>query len=168
MHEDRLLALIILTAQFADASTSARRALYTFYLQQRRRVNNWDLVDTSAAPIVGAYLFETKVDRKILYELVGSATLWDRRIAVVATHYFIRQHEFDDTLRLAHHLLDDREDLMHKAVGWMLREVGKRDVRPLKTFLNQHRHVMPRTMLRYAIERFPETERRAYLAKKAR
>jgi 3-methyladenine DNA glycosylase AlkD len=161
IHEERLAALVIMVLQAEKGGEAARRAIYELYLANTRHINNWDLVDISAPHLVGAYL--AKRDRRPLYRLAKSAWLWDRRISILATHHFIRHGEFDDTLRIAEMLLGDRENLIHKAVGWMLREAGKRDVATLKGFLDRHACIMPRTMLRYAIERFPEPQRRAYL-----
>jgi 3-methyladenine DNA glycosylase AlkD len=159
IHEDRALALVILVAQFEKGDDAARRRIYDLYLANTRRINNWDLVDISAPQIVGGYL--EKRSRKPLYRLAKSASLRQRRI--VATYWFIRHGDFADTLRIAEALLADKEDLVHKAVGWMLREVGKRDVSALEAFLGNHCRVMPRIMLRYAIERFPDKKRKGYL-----
>jgi 3-methyladenine DNA glycosylase AlkD len=161
IHEDRLLALLILVRQSSKADRATRRLIYDLYLANTRFINNWDLVDCSARTIVGGYLVDRS--RKPLDRLAGSKSLWERRISIIATHHFIALGEFADTLRIAEHLLGDREDLIHKAVGWMLREVGKRDLPSLERFLQQHAHVMPRTMLRYAVERFPEERRKAIL-----
>lgn len=161
LHEQRLLALIVLVDQAATADAKTLRTIYDFYLASARYVNNWDLVDTSAPQIVGRYLMDKS--RKPLFKLAKSHDLWERRIAIVATHYFIRHDDHDDTVALAEVLLDDRQDLMHKAIGWMLREVGKRDQTVLEQFLVRHAARMPRTMLRYAIERFPAEQRLAYL-----
>jgi 3-methyladenine DNA glycosylase AlkD len=160
-HEARMLALLILVGAFEKGDEPSRKAIHDLYLASTARVNNWDLVDASAPALVGGYLVGR--ERGLLTRLAGSVSLWERRIAVVATHHFIRRGEFADTLRLAGVLLGDREDLIHKAVGWMLREVGKRDQAVLEGFLVGHCRRMPRTMLRYAIERFPETKRRQYL-----
>ena len=160
-HEERLLALLFLLRHFAAGGAHERRSAYQAYLANTAWINNWDLVDLSAPPVVGAYLADKS--RAQLYQLVRSPSLWERRIAMVATLHFIRRGDFDDTLLLAERLLHDREDLMHKATGWMLREVGKRDQERLESFLQQHCQAMPRTMLRYAIERFPETLRQAHL-----
>jgi len=135
--------------------------IYKLYLANTKYINNWDLVDTTAHKIVGAFLFERS--RKPLYKLARSNDLWERRIAIIATFTFIKNKQFDDTLELSKLLLEDKEDLMHKAVGWMLREVGKRKIEVEKKFLKAHYKKMPRTMLRYAIERFPEPERKRYL-----
>lgn len=153
-HEERSLALMILVRRYRKEPD----AVYKLYFQKIDRINNWDLVDISARDIVGAH-----GDRAILDKLVKSDSLWERRIAIVATQYFIRRDEFDDTLRIAKVLLRDPHDLIHKAVGWMLREVGDRDGDVLRAFLAKHAAVMPRTMLRYAIEKFPEPERQKWL-----
>ena len=162
-HEERLLALLILVRRFQRGTEPERRAVYDFYLASTRWINNWDLVDLSAYHIIGAWLLERS--REPLLELVVSPMLWERRIAVVCTYAFIRAGQFNDTLELSRRLLNDGHDLMHKACGWMLREVGKRDQAVLAGFLEQHSRAMPRTMLRYAIERFPEPERRAWLTR---
>lgn len=161
VHEERLLALHILVNTYERGEAAARREIYDLYLAQLDRVNNWDLVDSSAPYIVGAHLFGRS--RKILFGLARSKNLWHRRVAMLATFYFIRQNDFADALRLAERLRDDEHDLMHKAVGWMLREIGKRNVAELRKFLDQHAARMPRTMLRYAIEKLPERERQRYL-----
>jgi 3-methyladenine DNA glycosylase AlkD len=161
IHEERLLALLILTDAYDRAGESGRAAIYRIYLKNLARVNNWDLVDGSAPRIVGRHL--EKRSRKILFRLARSKILWRRRVAVLATFYFIQQGDFADALRLAELLLHDDEDLMHKAVGWMLREIGKRDLAELKQFLRKKAAGMPRTMLRYAIEKLPERERQSYL-----
>lgn len=160
-HEERLLALLLLMRHFASGNARERLNAYRAYLANTQWINNWDLVDLSAPHVVGAYL--SNQPRAPLYQLVRAPSLWERRIAMVATLHFIRHNDFDDTLQLAEHLLSDREDLMHKASGWMLREVGKRDRERLENFLDQHGRNMPRTMLRYAIERFPEDLRQTYL-----
>jgi len=161
IHEERLLSLFILVLRFQKAGSKEQRSIYSLYLKRLNRVNNWDLVDASAEHIVGAYLWDRS--RAPLYRLAGSGVLWERRIAIMATFHYIKQHQFDDTLKIADMLLEDREDLIHKAVGWMLREIGKRDLPTEERFLIERYHRMPRTMLRYAIERFPEERRQAYL-----
>ena len=160
-HEARMLALLVLVGAFEKGDEAVRQAVYELYLANTARVNNWDLVDASAPAIVGGYLAER--GRGPLTRLAGSPSLWERRVAIVATLFFIRRGDFADTLRLAGLLLGDREDLIHKAAGWMLREVGKRDQAVLEGFLATHCRRMPRTMLRYAIERLPEEKRRQYL-----
>jgi 3-methyladenine DNA glycosylase AlkD len=161
MHEERLAALVILVMQAAKADDAGRRRLYDLYMANTRYINNWDLVDVSAPRVVGIYLADK--DRRPLRRLARSKLLWERRIAVLATFWFISLGEFDDSLRIAEMLLEDREDLIHKAVGWMLREVGKRDTAVLEAFLARHRLRMPRTMLRYAIERFAPAKRQALM-----
>jgi len=160
-NDARLLALLILVEQYKKGDEVTQEKIYRFYLAQRERVNNWNLVDSSAPTIVGVHLLQR--DRAVLFELVQSPSLWDRRIAVLASFAFIRANDFTDTLKLTAQLLDDKEDLMHKACGWMLREVGKRNPATLHTFLAQYHSRMPRTMLRYAIEHFTPTQRSAYL-----
>ncbi|MHB8793043.1 MAG: DNA alkylation repair protein [Thermoleophilia bacterium] len=160
-HEARLLALFMLVARYSKGTDAERRAIYHAYLDHTKYVNNWDLVDSSAGYIVGAYLVER--DRKPLYRLVRSKSLWERRISIISTSWFIRSDDFSDTFAISEVLLHDREDLIHKAVGWMLREVGNRDMAAEEAFLVRHYREMPRTMLRYAIEKFPEDNRRAYL-----
>jgi 3-methyladenine DNA glycosylase AlkD len=163
IHEERLAALAILVLQTAKADAETRKRVYDAYLANTKHVNNWDLVDLSAPQLVGEYLVDKS--RKPLYRLAKSSWLWDRRISVLATFAFIRRGDYDDTLKIGERLLGDKEDLIHKAVGWMLREVGKRDRTVLTTFLDAHCCVMPRTMLRYAIERLPETQRQRYLTR---
>ena len=161
-HEERLFALLLLVRKFNKGDDNEKTTIYQLYLDNTQYINNWDLVDSSAYQIVGAYL-EMR-DRQILYQLAQSHSLWERRIAIMATFQFIRNQQFDDTLQLSELLLNDTEDLIHKAVGWMLREVGKRDMVSEKAFLKIHCKTMPRTMLRYAIEKFPKQERQQYLA----
>jgi 3-methyladenine DNA glycosylase AlkD len=161
VHEDRLLALLILVTVANKGDEATKRRVFDLYLENTQHINNWDLVDTSAREIVGGYLFDK--DRSLLDRLVRSESLWERRIAIIATFHFIRRDDFADTLRIAEVLLTDPHDLIHKAVGWMLREVGKRDQPTLESFLMKHRRAMPRTMLRYAVERFPEALRQSYL-----
>lgn len=169
IHEERTIALMILSLQFNKATEAQQAAqqtkIYKFYMKNLKGVNNWDLVDGSAPAIVGPYLFER--DRKILYKLAKSKVLWEKRVAMLACFHFIRQRDFTDALAIAEILLHDPHDLMHKAVGWMLREIGNRDLATEKKFLAKHAAHMPRTALRYAIEKFPEAERRKYLQMKA-
>ena len=160
-HEERLLSILMLVNLFKSGDEDDQKLIYELYLDKTKFINNWDIVDISAGNIVGAFLF--KKDKAPLYRLVLSENLWERRIAIVATFYFIRNDEFDDTLKIAEILFTDKEDLIHKAVGWMLREVGKRVIEIEEEFLEEHYLKMPRTMLRYAIERFPETRRKMYL-----
>lgn len=161
VHEERSLAHAILRWKFEKGSEREREKIFNFYIRHRNSIHSWDGVDDSAPYIVGAYLLER--DKSLLYQLARSPRIWDRRIAVVATLWFIRQGHIHDTLNLAEMLLEDEEDLIHKACGWALREAGKKDQAALKRFLRQHCRTMPRTMLRYAIERFEETERQKYL-----
>jgi 3-methyladenine DNA glycosylase AlkD len=163
LHEDRLLALLLLIHQFENNNEARQRFVFETYLKHTRYVNNWDLVDLSAPNIVGAWTLAHGTT--ILQRLVRSPLLWERRIAIVATFCHIRERRFAPTLSLAKQLLADPEDLMHKATGWMLREVGKRDQETLTRFLDRHAGRMPRTMLRYAIERMTESERRKYMEK---
>lgn len=162
-HEERFFALLLLMQLYQRAEDKEQAAAYDLYLANTHRINNWDLVDVSAPRIVGRHLQDRP--RKILYQLARSPLLWERRIAIIATAWFIRVDDFDDTLKIAGILLQDEHDLMHKAVGWMLREVGKRDLAAEEDFLLEHYRDMPRTMLRYAIERFPEAKRKSYLTK---
>ena len=162
VHEQRLLALLILVLQFQKAGEAEQQRIYRLYFNNLRFINNWDLVDTSAPHIVGAWLWDK--DRTPLYELARSPKMWRRRVAIMATLYFIKQKDYNDTLRLAELLLDDKHDLIHKAVGWMLREIGNRNMKIEELFMRKHYKTMPRTMLRYAIEKFPEARRQAYLA----
>ena len=165
VHEQRQLALFLMIERFNRAPAGAKAAIVDLYLANLAFVNNWDLVDCSAHAILGAYLLGR--NRDVLYRLAASPVLWERRIAIVATWHFIRAGQADETFHLAQRLMDDTEDLIHKAVGWMLREAGKRDAGRLIEFLDVHCVRMPRTMLRYAIERFPAARRRAYLQKKS-
>ncbi|MBZ0167381.1 MAG: DNA alkylation repair protein [Candidatus Omnitrophica bacterium] len=161
-HEERLLALFILIHKFEDGDVLDRGRIYRLYLHHTRYINNWDLVDSSAHKIVGTYLQDQ--DRKILEKLAHSDNLWERRISIIATFHFIKQGDFGDSLKLAEILLQDPHDLIHKAVGWMLREIGNRDIKTERAFLDRHAARMPRTMLRYAIEKFPQPLRQKYLA----
>ncbi len=161
IHEFRLAALLLLVAKFKRGDAKVQKQIYHFYLTHKKYVNNWDLVDTSARDIVGAYLYTE--DRARLFALAASKNLWDRRIAIVATHYFIQKEDFKDFIIIAEMLVHDSHDLIQKAVGWMLREAGKRNKLVLTMFLDKYAHSMPRTMLRYAIEHMKEGERKRYL-----
>lgn len=163
VHEARFFAVAALARDYARASAADRAAIFGFYLAHAARINNWDLVDVSAPGIVGRHLPPGK-GRRVLDRLVRSPLLWERRIAMIATLEHIRRGSLANTFRLAERLLGDPEDLLHKAAGWMLREAGKRDPAALRDFLARQAPRMPRTMLRYAIERFPAAERRRWLA----
>lgn len=163
-HECRLTALFILVDQYKRASDVEKSKLAKFYLENISHVNNWDLVDSSASQILGKHLLNKS--RKVLYKLAKSKTLWDRRISIVSTFAFIDKNQFNDSLAICETLLHDEEDLIHKATGWMLREIGKKSKPTLVSFLDKHAHEMPRTMLRYSIEHFPEKERKHYMTLK--
>ncbi len=160
-HEERLFALIVLVELFRKKDKENKEKIYELYLSHTKYINNWDLVDISAPRIVGAYLFTR--DKKPIYILARSENLWERRIAMMSTLFFIANNEFSNTLKIAEIFLKDKEDLIHKAVGWMLREVGKKDSEVEEEFLRKHNQEMPRTMLRYAIEKFSEEKRKSYL-----
>lgn len=160
-HEERLFALLLLVGRFRRGTDEEREWIYRQYLANTRYINNWDLVDSSAGKIVGAYLEPRS--RRPLYKLAGSESLWERRIAIIATSHFIGRDDFDDALAICERLLKDEEDLIHKATGWMLREIGKRDLEAEKAFLDRYCSMMPRTMLRYAIEHLPPADRAVYL-----
>lgn len=162
-NEERLLALFILVDQYKHANSHEKDLIFEFYKANMHRVNNWNLVDSSAHLIIGAHLLNQ--DKQLLVELSQSSLLWERRISMVATWYFIRNNQLEYTFKIAKLLLDDKEDLIHKAVGWMLREAGKKDEASLHAFLEAHSKTMPRTMLRYAIEKFSEEKRKSYLQK---
>jgi 3-methyladenine DNA glycosylase AlkD len=161
LHEVRLLALFIFVAKYSAKNNPDKETIYRSYLDHSEFINNWDLVDCSAEHIVGAYLLN--IDKKPIYNLAVSKSLWERRIGIMSTFHFIKRNHFSDTLKIAEMLLKDKEDLIHKAVGWMLREIGKRDLQVEEDFLGKFYRHMPRTMLRYAIEKFSETDRLAYL-----
>jgi len=163
IHEYRLIGLLILVAQYEKADPQARKSIFKLYLRNTKKINNWDLVDLSAHKIVGNYLIDK--DRQILYKLAKSKNLWEKRIGIISTAEFIRNYQFEDTLKIAEILLQDKHDLIHKAVGWMLREVGNRNRKAETEFLDENGSQMPRTMLRYAIEKFEEKLRLYYLKK---
>ena len=165
IHEHRLIALLILVQQYRKAEEREKERLAVFYLDHATCINNWDLVDLSAPYILGEHLYGK--DIAVLLRLALSENLWERRIAIIATFAFIRKNRFSETLRIAEVLLRDQHDLIHKAVGWMLREVGKRDIMPLERFLKNHADAMPRTMLRYAIERFTASKRQYWMEKRS-
>ena len=161
IHEERLLALLILVLRYSESNDHDKKKIYQAYLKNTRHINNWDLIDLTAYHIVGAFL-EDK-DKHPLYNLANSKSIWEKRISILSTFHYIKHGKFSETLRIAKILLRDEHDLIHKAVGWMLREVGKRDLQAEERFLKKHYKEMPRTMLRYAIEKFPESKRQAYL-----
>ncbi|MBK5721192.1 DNA alkylation repair protein [Dysgonomonas sp. Marseille-P4677] len=162
-HECRLCALLMLVERFKKTKGDARKEIFDFYLSKTTRINNWDLVDLSAKDIVGEYLIDK--DRSILYRLAESTLLWDQRIAILSTFAFIKKGDLDDIFALSQKLLDHKHDLMHKAIGWMLREAGKKDKDRLCRFLDIYNKKMPRTMLRYSIEKFTPEERAHYMKK---
>lgn len=163
IHEHRWTALVILVGKYKKANTLNKKKIFDFYLKNTKNINNWDLVDISAHHILGNYLNDK--GGSVLYKLAKSNNLWERRMSIIATYYFIRNNEFGDTLKISEILLNDKHDLIHKAVGWMLREVGKRDQETEERFLKKHSERMPRTMLRYAIEKFNGNKRKYYLSK---
>jgi 3-methyladenine DNA glycosylase AlkD len=165
IHEERSLANEILCLQFRNAPEAGQKKIFDFYIRNRRLIREWDAVDGTAPYIVGPWLLDR--DKALLYELARSPRLWDRRIAIVSTWWFIRNGRVGDAFALAEILLGDPEDLIHKATGWMLREAGKKDLRALERFLRKHHASMPRTALRYAIERFPPEQRQRYLQRRA-
>lgn len=163
-HEERMAALIILMLKYQNGTEAEKKKIFNLYLKNTKFINNWDLVDVTCRDIVGAYLLEKS--RKKLYKLAKSKDIWERRIAIVSTFYFIQRKDLDDTFKIAEILLSDKHDLIHKAVGWMLREAGKRDKERLTKFLDENFSKMPRTMFRYAIEKFSPKERKYFLNKK--
>ena len=164
IHEHRMTAVLILVEKFKKAEDKLKKEIFDFYLTNTKSINNWDLIDLSSPNVIGNYLLDK--ERKILYKLAKSKNLWEKRISILATAVFIRQQQFKDTIKIAKILLQDSHDLIHKAVGWMLREVVKKDEKELIKFLDKYTLQMPRTMLRYAIERLPEKKRKYYLNKK--
>ncbi len=165
IHEHRLSALMVLRFKYENKKTNERlkKEIVRFYLSNTKKINNWDLVDLSCHYILGNWLLDK--DRRILYKLSISKNLWERRIAIISTFAFIHEKQFQDSLKISEILLQDNQDLIHKAVGWVLREVGKKDKQTEINFLDKHYKTMPRTMLRYAIEKFSEKERKFYLKK---
>ncbi|MBI2133123.1 DNA alkylation repair protein [Candidatus Woesearchaeota archaeon] len=160
IHEHRLTALLILIGKYKRKDD--KRMIFEFYIKNRGRINNWDLVDLSSEKIIGDYLLDK--DKGLLYKMAESRNVWERRIAIIATFRYIRENQFNDTLKISEMMLGDKHDLIHKAVGWMLREIGKRDQKKLDKFLENHHKRMPRTMLRYAIERMDEKKRMMYMS----
>ena len=163
IHEERTVAVMILCQRFKKGDLKEKEKIYNFYFENIAGINNWDIVDGSAPNIVGKYLYLSKSSRNILYEMAKSENLWRRRIGIMACYFFIKEKDFSDALQIAEILLKDKEDLIQKAVGWMLREIGNRDFKEEKEFLGKFYKIMPRTMLRYAIEKFPEDKRQLYL-----
>jgi 3-methyladenine DNA glycosylase AlkD len=163
IHEHRMTGMFILVEKYKK--TENKREIYNFYLENTKNINNWDLVDLTAPNIVGSFLLENKKERKVLYSLVKSKNLWERRIAMLSTFTLLRNKEYEDTLKIAELLLKDEHDLIHKAVGWMLREMGKRDKEVEIKFLEKYYKIMPRTMLRYAIEKFDAKEKIIFMKK---
>lgn len=163
IHEERLLGILIMVNNFERGEKIERKKIFDFYLKNTKYINNWDLVDLSANKIVGAHLLCKP--RKILYGLAKSRNIWERRVSIIATFHFIKNNQFEDTLKISEILINDKHDLIHKATGWMLRETGKKSQIILERFLNKHSKKMPKTMLRYAIERFPKNKRIKYLKK---
>jgi len=161
VHEERLISLFILVDKYNKGDEKEKAKIFSFYLKNKKGINNWDLVDLSAPKIIGKHLL--KKSKSLLFKFALSKNLWERRIAVLSTYEFIRNDDYATTLQIAKILLQDNHDLIHKAVGWMLREIGKKDLRAEENFLKIHYKKMPRTMLRYAIEKFPETKRKKYL-----
>jgi 3-methyladenine DNA glycosylase AlkD len=163
IHEERLVSLFILVDQYSKAEDKTKELIFKFYLKNAKKINNWDLVDLSAPKIVGVHLLTR--DKDILFKLARSSNVWEKRIAILSTYTFIRNLHFDTTFLIAEILLNDKHDLIHKAVGWMLREAGNKDMQAEEVFLKKYYKVMPRTMLRYAIEKFPDQKRMKYMAK---
>jgi len=168
IHEVRLCALLILTEKYEKEKQKQniqnQKKIFEFYLENLKGVNNWDLVDTSSYKIIGEYLKEKSTkEREILYKFAKSNDLWKKRIAIISTFAFIKNNDFEDTIKISEILLNDKHDLIHKAVGWMLREMGKKDIKSLEIFLEKHARKMPRTALRYSIEKFEEKKRKYYL-----
>lgn len=161
IHEERLISLFILIDKYQKVDEKGKNVIFNFYLKHRKGINNWDLVDISAPKIVGRYLLEK--NKSILFKFAVSKNLWERRIAILSTQEFIKNNNYKPTLQIAEMLIKDNHDLIHKAVGWMLREIGKKDITVEENFLMVHYKKMPRNMLRYAIEKFPETKRKKYL-----
>ncbi len=163
IHEHRLVSLLILIHKYNQSSLENKKKIFYFYLDNSKKINNWNLVDISAPHVIGDYLLQNYNQKQVIYDLAQSNNLWEKRIAIISTFAFIRDNKFDDTLTISEILLGDSHDLIHKAVGWMLREVGKKDVLVLEDFLKKHYKNIPRTTLRYAIEKFEEEKRKRYL-----
>ncbi|PKN02841.1 DNA alkylation repair protein [Candidatus Dojkabacteria bacterium HGW-Dojkabacteria-1] len=164
VHEVRLCSYIILTYKFEKADIEGKKEVYIFYIENLKGCNNWDIVDLSCYKILGEYLYITNTEKGILYQFADSNDLWKQRISIVSTYAFLRRNEYEDTLKISRILLNHKHDLIHKAVGWMLRELGKRDINVLREFLNENIKSMPRTTLRYSIEKMSEAEKKRYLS----
>jgi 3-methyladenine DNA glycosylase AlkD len=162
-HEVRLLALFILILKYDK--TDEKDKIYNLYLKNTKYINNWDLVDLSAYNIVGKHIYINNIDKKILYDLINTNNLWNQRIAVLSTYYFIKQDDYEDIFKISELLLNHKHDLIHKATGWMLREMGKRNYAVLYKFLDKHYKTMPRTMLRYSIEKIKEEDKKHFMLK---
>jgi len=165
VHEHRLTSLFILISKFEKGNNKLKKEIFDFYLQNTKNINNWDLVDLSAPKILGLYILDNPKEKKTLYKLVKSKNLWEKRIVMLSTYAFIKNNEFDDAFKISEILLKDKHDLIHKAVGWMLREIGNRNQAKEESFLKKHCKKMPRTMLRYAIEKFDKTKKEIYIQK---
>lgn len=163
IHEERLISLLILIEQFEKWNNLTKKEIFNFYLTNSQKINNWDLVDLSAPKIIWSYLLGKKEERKILYKLSDSSNLWEKRISIISTFAFIKNKEFDDAIKICKILINDSHDLIHKATWWMLREIWKREEKILLSFLEENIKSMPRTMLRYAIEKLEEEKRLYYL-----
>ena len=163
IHEYRLTALFTLIQKYKKANQTEKQEIFNFYLKNTNNINNWDLVDLSAPKILGDYLLNK--ERTTIYQLAKSNNLWENRISILSTYQFIKNNQFEDTLNISKILLTNKHDLIHKAVGWMLREIGKKDLQILEQFLKQHHKQMPRTMLRYSIEKFSKAKRKVYLTR---
>ena len=165
IHEHRLTALFILMHKYEKSDEKGKEEIFNFYLKNTKHINNWDLIDLSAHKILGDYILNNQQFKKIIYKFAKSNSLWEKRIAILSTFILIKNNKFEDTLKISEVLLNDRHDLIHKAVGWMLREVGKKDQKVEEDFLKKHYKKMPRTMLRYAIERFDKKKKEFYMKK---
>lgn len=166
IHEERMVAVMILVNRFKKGNLDIKKEVYEFFINNLSGINNWDLVDVSVPHIIGGYLYLSKGNKNVLYNFAKSNNLWKERVGIMSTFYFIRNNEFQDTLKISEILLNDKHDLIHKAVGWMLREIGNRNLSVEEEFLKTHYQKMPRTMLRYAIEKFSEAKRKKYLESK--
>ncbi len=165
IHEHRMSALLIVIQKYRKANKEEKRKLYEFYLKNMSRINNWDLIDVTASHVVGDFLFNNKEEKEMLYKLAKSNDLWEKRISVISTFRFIKENEFEDSINISEILLNDKHDLIHKAVGWMLREIGKKDQEIEEEFLRKYHKTMPRTMLRYSLEKFTKDKKDFYMGR---